>query len=134
MTLDKNLDFTQQYALGPWRVDASKATAGLPERRRNKRINVALPVSLDKAMGVTRNVSASGVFFWISGGSYKVGDQINFSLEMSGAEGRMMVKCRGVIVRIEQYEGRLGVAVKFTETETKLPYMPWISEGVNLAK
>jgi hypothetical protein len=104
------------------------------ERRAHVRIPIAQPVYLENATGFTHNVSTSGVFFWISGGSYKVGDQINFSLEMSGAEGRMMVKCRGVIVRIEQYEGRLGVAVKFTETETKLPYMPWISEGANLAK
>lgn len=40
---------------------------------------------------------------------------------MSRPEGKVMVKCRGVIVRIEQYETRLGVAVKFTETDTKLP-------------
>lgn len=76
---------------------------------------------LENATGYTHNLSASGVFFWISGGSYKVGDQISFSLEMSRPEGGVMVKCRGVIVRIEQYETRLGVAVKFTETDPKLP-------------
>ena len=95
---------------------------------------MAQPVYLENATGFTHNVSASGVFFWINGGSYKVGDQIKFSLEMSRPEGKVMVKCQGVVVRIEQYEARLGVAVKFTETETKLPYMPWISEGANQAK
>lgn len=99
------------------------------ERRKNARIPIAEPVYLENATGFTHNVSASGVFFWISGGSYKAGDQISFSLEMTRPEGRVMVKCRGVVVRVEQYETRLGVAVKFTETETKLPYLPWVSEG-----
>jgi len=101
------------------------------ERRKHVRVPIAEPVYLENATGFTHDVSASGVFFWISGGSYNVGDQIGFSLEMSRPEGRVMVKCRGVIVRIEQYETRLGVAVKFTETETRLPYLPWVSEGAN---
>jgi len=104
------------------------------ERRKHARIPIAEPVYLESATGFTHNVSAAGVFFWISGGSYKAGEQISFSLEMSRPEGRVMVKCRGVIVRIEQYETRLGVAVKFTETETKLPYLPWISEGADQEK
>jgi hypothetical protein len=91
------------------------------ERRAHVRIAIAQPVYLENATGYTHNLSASGVFFWISGGSYEVGDRISFSLEMSRPEGKVRVKCRGVIVRIEQYETRLGVAVKFTETDTKLP-------------
>ena len=114
MTLDKNLDFTQQHALGPWRVDDSKATAGLPERRRNKRINVALPVSLDKAMGVTRNVSASGVFFWISG-MYALGDVISFSIGRKTASGKFMLKCRGDVIRADPCGNKVGVAVRITE-------------------
>jgi hypothetical protein len=91
------------------------------ERRAHLRIPIAQPVFLENATGFTQDVSASGVFFWISGGSYKVGDQISFSLEMSRPEGRVMIKCRGVVVRTEQNETRLGVAVKFTETDTRLP-------------
>jgi len=104
------------------------------ERRANVRVPIAQPVYLENAKGFTHNVSVSGVFFWISSGSYKVGEQIHFSLEMSGPEGKMMVKCWGVIVRIERYETRVGLAVKFTETETRLPYMPWVSEGANPGK
>jgi hypothetical protein len=98
------------------------------ERRKHVRVPIAEPVYLENATGFTHDVSASGVFFWISGGSYNVGDQIGFSLEMSRPEGRVMVRCRGVIVRIEQYETRLGVAA-----ETRLPYLPWVSEGANRA-
>jgi len=91
-------------------------------------------VYLENATGFTHNVSASGVFFWISGGSYKVGDQISFSIETPGPEGRVIVRCRGVIVHVEQYEARLGVGVKFTETETKLQYVPWLSEDAHIGK
>jgi len=91
------------------------------ERRAHVRIPFAQPVFLENATGFTHNVSASGLFFWISGGSYTVGDQISFSIEMSKPEGRVMIKCKGVVVRTEQNETRLGVAVKFTETDAKLP-------------
>ena len=91
------------------------------ERRAHVRIPVAQPVFLEDATGYTHNLSASGVFFWISGGLYKVGDEISLSIEMSRPEGRVMIKCRGVVVRTEQHETRLGVAVKFTETNPSLP-------------
>jgi len=91
------------------------------ERRAHARIPMAQPVFLENATGFTHDVSASGVFFWISGGSYTVGDKISFSLEMSRPEGKVMIKCRGVVVRTEQQAARLGVAVKFTETDATLP-------------
>lgn len=102
------------------------------DRRAHERLPIAQTVYLGNATGFTQTVSASGVFFWISGGSYKVGDQISFSLEMTTPKGSVMIKCRGVIVRVEQYEARLGVGVNFTETETKLPYLPWVSEDANI--
>jgi len=97
------------------------------ERRASVRIPIAQPVYLENAKGFTHNLSTSGVFFWITGGSFNVGDPISFSVEISRPEGPVMVKCRGVVVRVERYESRIGVAVNFTETETKLPYFPWIS-------
>ena len=104
------------------------------ERRASVRIPIAQPVYLENAKGFTHNLSASGVFFWITSGSYEVGDKIRFSLEISRPEGPVMVKCRGVIVRVERYESRIGVAVNFKETVTKLPYLPWISEAATQAK
>jgi len=114
VTIDNNLDFTRQHTPGPWTVDDSKMAAGLPERRRSKRINVALPVFLDKAMGVTRDVSASGVFFWISG-MYALGDVISFSIGRKTASGKFMLKCRGDVIRAERRGNEVGVAVRITE-------------------
>ncbi|MDH3314823.1 MAG: PilZ domain-containing protein [Gammaproteobacteria bacterium] len=89
-------------------------TARLPEKRRDKRIDVALPVILDKATGVTRDVSASGVFFWISG-MYALGDSISFSMGRKTESGKFMLKCRGDVLRVEPRGNEVGVAVRMTQ-------------------
>jgi len=114
MTIDNALDFTQQHTPGPWTVDDSKMTGGLPERRRDKRINVALPVFLDNAKGVTRDVSVSGVFFWING-MYPVGDSISFSMGRTTGSRKLMLKCRGVVWRTVSRGKDMGVAVRITK-------------------
>ena len=114
MTIDDNLDFTQQHTPRLWRVDASKMTAGLPEKRKQKRINVALPVFLENATGVTRNVSASGVFFWLNG-RYALGDAISFAMGRAAHSGDFLLKCRGVVFRTEPRGEEVGVAVRITE-------------------
>jgi hypothetical protein len=90
-------------------------TAKLPEKRRDRRVDIALPVFVDNAMGVTRDMSASGAFFWIRG-TYAVGDSINFSMEMKTAGGRMLWKCRGDVIRSEPLDNTAGVAVRITES------------------
>jgi hypothetical protein len=114
MTTENNLDFTQQHTPGPWTVDDSKMTAGLPEKRRDKRIDVALPVMLEDATGVTRDVSASGAFFWVSG-AYAIGEPISFSMGRKTKSGKFMLKCRGDVVRTEPRGNDVGVAVRITE-------------------
>ena len=114
MTIDNSLDFTQQHTRGPWTLDDFKITAGSPERRKNKRINVALPVLLDKAMGVTRDVSASGVFFWIKG-VYAIGDVLSFSIGRKTACGNFILKCRGDVIRAIPRGSEVGVAVRIAQ-------------------
>ena len=74
-------------------------------------------IYLKSAVGVTRDISASGVYFWISG-SYTVGESISFSIELKRPSGVMMRKCKGEIVRVEPQDGsRVGLAVKITESK-----------------
>ena len=94
----------------------AEVTGRLADRRRNTRMDVALPVILDNATGVTRDVSASGVFFWTDGGSFTAGDPINFAVQIRRPAGKMTLMCRGDVVRAEQYEAMLGVAVRITES------------------
>jgi len=91
-----------------------------PEKRTGQRIHTALPVHLSSAEGITRDVSASGVFFWISESVCAPGELISFSVELKRPEGRMMLKCQGDVVRTELRNGEMGVAVKITESAFEL--------------
>ena len=91
-----------------------------PEKRRGQRIHTALPVFLKNAQGITRDVSASGVFFWTSESVCALGDLISFSVELKRPEGRMVLKCQGDVVRTEPRAAELGVAVKIIESAMEL--------------
>jgi len=86
------------------------------ENRRESRVRTALPVILESATAVTRDVSTSGVFFWTHGGAFTTGNHINFVIQVCRPAGRMGLICRGDIVRTEQYEAMLGVAVTIGES------------------
>jgi len=90
------------------------------DKRRGQRIHTALPVILKNAEGITRDVSASGVFFWTSECSCAPGELISFSVELKRPEGRMMLKCQGDVVRTELCNGMMGVAVKITDSAMKI--------------
>lgn len=87
-----------------------------PEKRRGQRIHTALPVFLKNAEGVTRDVSASGVFFWIAASICAPGELISFSVELKRPERRMKLKCQGDVIRTESRNGEMGVAVKINES------------------
>jgi hypothetical protein len=85
------------------------------EKRRHQRIHIALPVVLKDATGVTRDVSASGMFFWTAG-DCTPGDLIGFEVELRRVGGNMRLKCQGDVIRTESGSARVGVAVKITES------------------
>lgn len=85
------------------------------EKRKDERISTALPVGLGTAIAITRDVSASGVFFECDA-SYALGSDIEFTLELDTPGGKMMLRCEGEIVRIEPRGERVGVAVKIIES------------------
>jgi len=89
------------------------------ERRRDKRIDIALLVILENTTGVTRDVSASGVFFWESGTFFINGESIRFALERKIATGKLMRICRGIVVRTEPRDNDVGVAVRIIESKTQ---------------
>ena len=70
------------------------------------------PIRLERGSGVTTNISASGVFFETDT-PYAPGNEISFLIELSGPKGEeLLLRFRGIIVRLETKEGRIGVAVK----------------------
>ncbi|MBI4194885.1 MAG: PilZ domain-containing protein [Betaproteobacteria bacterium] len=91
---------------------------GTQEKRREERVSTALPVNLGTATGITRDVSATGMFFETDT-PYAVGNTISVELEMDTPQGKMLFKCQGQIVRVEPRNQRVGVAVKITDSTIK---------------
>ena len=87
-----------------------------PQNRLDKRVDTPLLVYLENTRGVTRDMSASGAYFWTSG-NYKVGDPIDFTVDMKTAGGRMLWRCRGNIIRVDPRDYMVGLATKITESK-----------------
>ena len=69
--------------------------------RVEKRVNAALPVNFeDGAIGLTRDVSASGIFFDIDIDNVP-GSLISFTLEFEGPGGGMILRCKAQVLRVE---------------------------------
>jgi hypothetical protein len=85
------------------------------QKRKDRRVDTPLLVFLENRRGVTRDMSASGAFFWTSG-TYAPGEPISFVIELKTAGGRMMWKCRGDVVRTEPRDHMVGVAARITES------------------
>ncbi|MBI3798856.1 MAG: PilZ domain-containing protein [Deltaproteobacteria bacterium] len=88
---------------------------GAVDRRQARRYRVALPIELEHGTGLTRDISACGVFF-ATDASFPVGVTISLSLvlEYADLDGPVRLPCQGEVVRVERYEGNVGVAVRFT--------------------
>ena len=86
------------------------------EKRRGPRILTALPVILKNVRGITRDISASGVYFWISEAFCAPGEFVSFSVELKRPVGRMLLKCQGDVLRTEPCPAGIGVAVQITDS------------------
>ena len=90
-------------------------TPRVEERRNEYRVGSQLPVYLRNATGITRDMSASGAYFWTPN-TYSVGETISFSIELRTSEGRTVWECQGSVLRTEPQDVYSGVAVKITST------------------
>lgn len=85
------------------------------DKRSDERVAVMLPVHLDQVTGVTRDISASGICFDIDA-NYTPGSEINFVIEVETFSEKMLLKCKGQVVRVMQQEGRVSIAVSIAES------------------
>ena len=83
--------------------------------RKEDRVSVSMPVNLANAPCYTRDVSATGVFLEANA-PFVAGDKINFSIEFDSPGGKLILKCNGEIVRVEERNGKAGVAVKIVDS------------------
>ena len=87
----------------------------LPTRakRESERYRLALDVRTDRGAGVTRDMSASGVYF-VTDQPFAPGTSIGFTItfEHADPEQALQMRCSGTIVRVEEEGGRVGVAAR----------------------
>jgi hypothetical protein len=93
-----------------------------PDRRRAPRFRVELRVELDHGTGITRDVSAGGVFF-VTPQVFSPGDRIECTLvfEHLNPDHPVRLHCRGQVVRVEPDDGHMGVAVAITAYRVAMP-------------
>lgn len=84
-------------------------------RRAEERVNVELPVKLGGVNGTTRDVSASGISFEIDA-NFTPESEISFIIEMNAFGDKMLLKCKGDIVRTEARGEKIGVVVRISES------------------
>jgi hypothetical protein len=91
-------------------------TWGALDRRKAERYQAALPVELTQGTGITRNLSACGVFFETDC-AFCTGEVIEFTLVLEYLDpGRpVRLQCRGRVVRVDQHGRIMGVAVEITD-------------------
>ena len=83
-------------------------------------MSVTRPVRLDRGTGITRNMSTSGVFFETDA-DYAPGSEIIFAIELDGpADRKLVLRCRGMIVRIKHRAGKVGVAVEIVASQARV--------------
>lgn len=102
------------------RICARKIMTVEYERRRTHRIAIPLPVrtthpQLGNVTGATRDISLSGVYFYIESDLWKEGVSIEYVLqlpsELTQADA-MTVLCTGKTLRVEHLDGKIvGLAV-----------------------
>jgi len=95
--------------------------------RQNDRVTAMLPVHIeDGGVGVTRNLSPSGVFFVVDE-SIVAGQPMRFSLAFNAGDSLgsdLFLECVGQVVRVEPVGDKLGVAVKLTESRLERRRVP----------
>lgn len=85
------------------------------EQRKEERVLVEHTVKITNTQDVTRDISASGVYFWLDI-TVALGETINFIIEIGRKGVNFILKCVGEIVRVESRDGKIGVAVKISQS------------------
>jgi len=92
------------------------------EKRKEERTVIELPLAFEEGKGVTRNLSASGMFFWTdSSPAFAVGDRVSITLEVIRSGRKIKPRCQAEIVRVEPRGKHTGVGLRIVELEPEEP-------------
>jgi hypothetical protein len=85
-------------------------------RKRAERFPTKLPLSIGNTQGTIHNISATGAYFEIDA-KHSPGSQVHFVIDLETPGGKIQVQCQGEIVRVQERDGKLGVAVKINSSD-----------------
>jgi hypothetical protein len=89
------------------------------ERRRMPRYPVSLAVETEQGKGLTRDISASGIYFETEE-PYSPGVPIRFTLVLEYSEPRpLRLSCAGEVLRVDRHGDTFGVAASIISHSIK---------------
>jgi hypothetical protein len=87
------------------------STTTFGKEHRSKRYPTELSTTVNGVAGVTRNVSATGLYIVQDQQCY-AGSRIDFWVDLDTPGGQLKLCCEGEVIRIERIDERFGIAVK----------------------
>lgn len=95
----------------PQNDDAARSTG----KRAADRFASELPLHINGVGGLTRNVSATGVYFETTAPA-EPGSRVSFVVEVLISGKSVNMVCAGQVVRVDVKDDKVGVAVKLTSS------------------
>lgn len=83
--------------------------------RGSDRFDTELPVDMNGVGGLTRNISATGVYFE-TGASHEPGSRVHFTIEMMIQGQKRKLVCDGEVVRVDHKGATVGIAARLVES------------------
>ncbi|WP_158081271.1 PilZ domain-containing protein [Rhodoferax fermentans] len=96
-------------------MQTSQAPTPGHSRRTADRVLSELPVEIGGVAGLTRNVSATGVYLETTL-DQTPGSRVRFVVEVNVKGELLKMVCAGEVTRVEHKAGTVGVAVKLTSS------------------
>ena len=78
---------------------------------RAERVPAQIPVTVNGSLGVTKDISATGVSFEFDE-HHAVGSKITFQIDFETPGGALKLNCDGEVVRVENFGQKIGIGVK----------------------
>lgn len=86
-------------------------TPPLKYARDADRFVTELPVDIGGVQGLTRNISATGIYFETEA-AQEPGSRVHFTVEVHVRGERLQLVCEGEVVRVDHIDGMVGVAAR----------------------
>ena len=95
-------------------MDKQRPLDALQERA--QRMAVEFPVKWAQGQGVSRDISATGMYF-VMDQDCQPGSMIDLNIELDTPAGALTLQCQGEVRRVQQHDGKTGIAIHFTKQE-----------------